>query len=75
MKSRLSVILLYTQKRNIKILNLCKISIYARNVAKKIYKIHFYDKKLLNLRNRTDLKIYFSFRKGLHKLFTIVFRK
>lgn len=58
MKSRLSVILLYTRKRNIKILNLCKISIHARNVEKKIYKIHFYNNKLPDLKSRIDLKIW-----------------
>lgn len=58
MKSRLSVILLYTRKRNIKILNLSKISSYARNVARKIYKRHFYNNKLLDLKSRIDLKIW-----------------
>lgn len=50
MKTRLSVILYYIRKRNIKILNLCKISIHARNVSRKIYNIHFYNNKLLDLK-------------------------
>ena len=65
MKPRLSVILHYNRKRNIKILNLCKISIHARNLARKIYKMCFYHNKLLDLKSGSTKKFEIE-RKKIH---------
>lgn len=58
MKPRLSVILHYNWKRNIKISNLCKISIHVRSLARKIYNMYFYHNKLLDLKYQIDQKIW-----------------